>query len=193
MLIGVGLLLAVMLIVLQPGPTSVPDEAKTSRAHSPQKRPDDTARLRAPEKGENAPQGPMTALGTAVKEGADDTEVGSDADNGIVTDPPKAPVMGSLTRTEIDDGIREVMPDILDCYQALIEEVPEMLGGRIDVKFTIADEDGIGRMARVQIVDAEFDDIPMEECLLDALEDVHFPSPGGGIVIVRYPFSFSSE
>lgn len=104
---------------------------------------------------------------------------------------PKAPVMGRLGRDEIDDGIREVLPELVECYQSALEVVPD-IDGRITVKLTISEEEGIGRVVRAEIVDAEFDDGPMEDCLLDVLEEIDFPAPGG-LVIVRYPFTFSSE
>lgn len=104
---------------------------------------------------------------------------------------PKAPVMGRLGRAEIDDGIREVMPELVECYQSALEVVPD-INGRITAKLTISEKEGIGRVLRAEIVDAEFDDVPMEDCLLDVLEEIDFPAPGG-LVIVRYPFTFSSE
>jgi len=109
-----------------------------------------------------------------------------------VITPPKKPVLGSLSAKQIDDGVREVMPELLGCYQDALEVVPG-LDGRLTAKFTISNEEGVGRIMKAEIIDADFDDVPMEECILDTLEDVDFPSTGGGIVIVRYPFNFSPE
>lgn len=100
--------------------------------------------------------------------------------------------MGSLSRNEIDEGIREVLMDIRGCYQETLEVVPD-LAGMIKVRFTIKAIDGAGRVVNASIDDADFDDVPMEECILDVMETVEFASPqGGGIVMVTYPFNFTT-
>jgi len=98
-------------------------------------------------------------------------------------------VLGSLTKDEIDDGVRESFPEILACYQSALEAVPG-LQGSITVKFTIKEEDGIGKVTKAKVRHADFDDVPMEDCLLDAMEDIQFAPPDSGIVIVSYPFNF---
>ena len=193
MLAGFVLFLALTLFFFVPSPQFIPHNSSNPQAEPLGPGPTRTTSPRTSTNGAPAPQTvAFTQESTQREEHIEKTPVGAVMEV-VKEDARKAPVMGSLSRTEIDDGIREVMPDILRCYQALIEEVPEMLGGRIDVKFTIADDDGIGRMSRLEIVEAAFDDVPMEECLLDALEEVQFPPPDGGIVIVRYPFFFSTE
>ena len=101
--------------------------------------------------------------------------------------------LGAMSRSSIDDGIRDVLPDIRRCYQEALEVVPG-LEGRVVVKFTIKELDEAGRVIKVSIKDADFDDVPMEDCILDVVESVEFDPPtGGGIVIVSYPFDFSSD
>ena len=102
---------------------------------------------------------------------------------------PKRP-LGAMSRGSIDDGIRDFMPDIRQCYQEALKEVPD-LEGRIMVKFTIKGQDEVGRVIKVSIKDADFDDAPLEDCIMDVVESIDFDPPqGGGIVIVSYPFLF---
>ncbi len=62
---------------------------------------------------------------------------------------------------------------------------------RIMVKFTIKGQDEVGRVIKVSIKDADFDDAPLEDCIMDVVESIDFDPPqGGGIVIVSYPFFF---
>ena len=83
------------------------------------------------------------------------------------------------------------MDEVELCYEEALEEVPG-LEGLIKAKFTIKGVDGIGKAIKASIKDADFDDVPLEDCNLDAVESVEFPAPeGGGIVIVSYPFQFS--
>ena len=109
---------------------------------------------------------------------------------------PKDPVsakkmLGAMSRSSIDDGILDVMPDIRGCYQDALKEVPD-LEGRIVVKFTIKGENGVGRVIKTSIKDVDFDDVPLEDCIMDVVESVDFEPPqGGGIVIVSYPFIFA--
>ena len=101
--------------------------------------------------------------------------------------------MGSLARSSIDEGIRDVMPEIRACYQEALAAVPD-LAGQLRIKFTIEEEEGSGWVKEVSVPDADFDDVPMEDCVMDVVESVAFDPPeGGGVVIVSYPFVFSQS
>jgi hypothetical protein len=102
---------------------------------------------------------------------------------------PKKVRLGSLSRESIDEAMRDGMQDVRDCYLEALEEVPD-LAGLLKVRFTIRAEEGVGRVVRASIQDADFDDGPLEDCILDAVEYLEFDPPEGGIVMVTYPFFF---
>ena len=109
-------------------------------------------------------------------------------------EPMDAPSMMPMEPADDDsDEGEQAMPEIEQCYQQALAEVPD-LSGRISVKFVIRGEDGVGRVSKVDIKEAEFDDVPMEDCILDEVEALEFDPPvGGGIVIVSYPFVFEQD
>ena len=100
--------------------------------------------------------------------------------------------LGSMPIEAINGPIRDAMPEIRGCYQDALQEVPD-LGGRISVKFTIVNDEGVGRIKKLSVKEAQFDDVPFEDCLLDVVETLEFDPPEGGAVIIRYPFIFASE
>ena len=96
------------------------------------------------------------------------------------------------TKEGIDGAIREVMPEIRSCYQDWMLEYPD-LDGRLQVKFTIGDVDGEGKILSAEAVD-ELDAAPFSACVVNVMSSLQFDIPEqGGIVIVRYPFFFSQE
>ena len=102
-----------------------------------------------------------------------------------------------LSKDGIDGSIREVLPDIRDCYQDALAEVPELEGG-FKVHFVVEDEDGLGQVVEVGIRDMksevvpELMDGPMEDCVLDVFEMLQFDPPEGGRTAISYPFLFSA-
>ncbi|NCG20574.1 MAG: AgmX/PglI C-terminal domain-containing protein [Rhodobacterales bacterium] len=99
------------------------------------------------------------------------------------------PRLGALSSHSIDDGIREAIPEIRDCYLETLAEIPE-LEGRLKVKFTIEEHEGSGWVKDVSVAEADFDDVPLEDCIMDVMETVEFEPPDGGVVLVSYPFFF---
>ena len=120
-----------------------------------------------------------------VEEPVEDDAEGSESK------PPKVQ-LGSLSKESISDSFRDVMEDVRGCYQDALKEVPG-LSGRITVKLTIVDKDGVGRIQRLSVKEAEFDDVPLEECILDVVDSIEFDPPAGGLVMVQYPFIFNAE
>lgn len=102
-----------------------------------------------------------------------------------------------LSKDGIDGSIREVLPDIRDCYQDALSDVPDLEGG-FKVHFVVEDEDGLGQVVEVGIRDMksevvpELMDGPMEDCVLDVFETLQFDPPEGGRTSISYPFSFSA-
>ncbi len=109
---------------------------------------------------------------------------------------PEEMFTGSLGKEAIDDGVRDQIPDIHQCYQAWLERNPS-LEGRLEVTFVIAeseDDPELGVVREADIEDSTVDHVWMEGCVLSAMEDAEFPAPeGGGAVRVNYPFHFSSS
>jgi TonB family protein len=74
------------------------------------------------------------------------------------------------------------------CYEPELAKNPK-LSGRIEVQFTISAE---GKVIAVVLVSSTMNNPKVERCLVNAIRRWRFPKPsGGGIVIVKYPFSFS--
>ena len=88
------------------------------------------------------------------------------------------------------DVIRTGLDSIRSCYQQGLNEVGPSLSGRVVVKFVIAPD---GSIASADLAEDSLQDEPVTDCILDRIEELEFPEPeGGGIVVVRYPFDFSS-
>jgi len=109
---------------------------------------------------------------------------------------PSRRFTGSLSKEAIDDGIREQIPEIHECYQAWLDRNPS-IEGTLEVLFAIGpseDDPEVGMVTEADISDSTVDHVWMEGCVLSAMEDAEFPAPeGGGELQVRYPFHFSSS
>ena len=128
----------------------------------------------------------------STKESAD-SETERDGDAGELTTQEEP--LGTLSIEAIDAGIQGQLPEIRECYSAWVKRNPD-LGGRILVKFVIATSEenpDLGYARDVKIAETTMDNVWIEGCIASAMEDAEFPSPSGGVVIVTYPFSFSSE
>ena len=96
-------------------------------------------------------------------------------------------IMGTLTRSAIDDAIREHQPDIRSCYENELKKNPE-ISGRIAVNFVIS-ATGTVKSSKVERTTVENETV--ESCVADQIKKIQFPAPkGGGVVIVTYPFVF---
>jgi len=107
----------------------------------------------------------------------------------VATPTHGARIMGSISREIIREGIRAGLDDIRACYSG---PAGEGLGDTVAVstRFTIA-HDGTVSEAEAR-VDAEGGEA-LSACLGEVLRSLQFPSvPGGGFVIISYPFRFES-
>ncbi len=89
----------------------------------------------------------------------------------------------------------EALPKIKGCYERALKIDPE-IAGEIVVAFTIGTADtasGVGQVTSVGIADATVEQTTMDDCLLDAMEDLQFDPPADGEMEVNYPFLFSVE
>jgi len=105
------------------------------------------------------------------------------------------PVLGSLTKEAIDEGVRDQIPAIRECYQGWLAQNPD-LEGTVRLKFVIGtseDDPELGVVQSIDVADTTVGHVWMEGCVLSAMEDAQFEAPSSGVVIVTYPFKFSSE
>jgi hypothetical protein len=148
--------------------------------------------VRSP-KGASAPS--ASAVSADVREAATaDAPAVDDAEEELPPLPERS--VWALTKEGIDGGMKEILLDILGCYQAALEEFPDLEGG-FTVGFTVDDVDGLGEVVEVEIRDSDNDliepmvDGPMEECVMDHIGSLQFDPPADGRTTVNYPFRFS--
>ena len=103
--------------------------------------------------------------------------------------PDDGTLLGALDSAEIDEVIGAALPDLRRCYQHTLNQ-GSSADGTLVAKLLIEND---GSTVASMIDAGAFED-DFLACLEERLEKLTFPEPrGGGIVIVRYPFSFSSE
>ena len=99
-------------------------------------------------------------------------------------------VFGSLPKEHIKAQIDGVRDDIAACYSKLIET--KDVAGKLVVRFTVA-PDGAVQSAETR-PESTLQEATLDACMLDIIRGLHFQPPkGGGIVVVTYPFVFSSK
>lgn len=99
-------------------------------------------------------------------------------------------ILGELDRAKISAVIAKDVEAITYCYQRRLAEDPS-LAGKVVIKFIIAKD---GSVSSANPKSSTLEDEQVERCLVGRIMRMRFPEPtGGGIVIVSYPFHFSSE
>jgi len=82
------------------------------------------------------------------------------------------------------------MNELRFCYERALAGRPD-LEGRIGVKFVISPS---GAVQTAVIETSSLANAAMEQCVVAAVRRWTFPQPGdGGVVIVSYPFTFTSS
>jgi hypothetical protein len=105
---------------------------------------------------------------------------------------------GELDKEYIRGAVAEVIPEIRDCYEAVLKGAPT-LEGTLNVSFSILGEPDVAGMIDGIAVDESSDEAmrgnaPLTQCVIDALSSLEFPPPkNGGKVEVRYPFRFEVD
>ena len=103
--------------------------------------------------------------------------------------PGKPKVMGSLDREIIRRVVRQHRNEIRYCYERELQKNPK-LAGVVKVKFTIS---GTGSVISALVSSTTLKNARVERCMTGKIRHWVFPEPkGGGIVVVNYPFNFSS-
>ncbi len=99
-------------------------------------------------------------------------------------------ILGQLDKEIIDKVIRQHLAQIRYCYQKELNKNPS-LSGKVVIKFTI---DADGTVSSASTNSSSMNSAVVESCICQRFLRFKFPEPeGGGIVIVTYPFVFSSE
>ena len=132
----------------------------------------------------------------ARKHGLPKGEAAPDAEPATTTDsapvPPPA-IRGELDKQYIQDGVREIIPVIRECYNEALA-LDEALAGRMVLSFQILGDQEVGGVVdQVEVDERESSlaDPHMRECVRQSLYMVELPPPeDGGIISVTYPFNF---
>jgi tetratricopeptide (TPR) repeat protein len=96
-------------------------------------------------------------------------------------------VFGSISKDAISRVIRSQLARVRHCYQRELSMKPD-LQGRVVVRFTILENGQVGERS---IMSTTLADPRVESCVLEVIGSLEFPAvPGGGLVIVNYPFVF---
>lgn len=103
--------------------------------------------------------------------------------------PPGKQPMGALSKAEIQGVIRANNKQIRYCYEKELAKNPS-LAGMVKARFTIAAD---GTVAAAKVGESTLDSPEVEDCLIDHIQSWIFPKPRGGVVIVNYPFKFTSQ
>lgn len=103
--------------------------------------------------------------------------------------PGRPQIRGSLDKEIIKRVVRQHRNEIRYCYEKELQKNAK-LAGQIKVKFTIS---GTGRVISAIVSSSTVKNRSVEGCMTRKIRRWAFPEPkGGGIVIVNYPFNFSS-
>lgn len=103
--------------------------------------------------------------------------------------PGVASVHGSLDKEIIRRIVRLHMNEVKYCYDQELVKKPA-LAGRISVQFAISP---VGQVITSVMQSTTMENARVENCVVNAVRRWEFPKPkGGGVVIVLYPFSFTS-
>lgn len=103
---------------------------------------------------------------------------------------PGRTVLGEgLGKAEVGRVMRRHLARFRFCYEKELNADPN-LAGKVSVRFTIAPD---GRVAQAGIRESTLGSAKVEACLRGVVHTLKFPAPrGGGVVMVSYPFLFSS-
>lgn len=95
-------------------------------------------------------------------------------------------INGFLSREQIERVVRRHQRGIRYCYERELQDDSE-LEGQITVNWTI---DLDGTVSRRSIEENTMGNRDVESCILREVGRMRFPEPDGGMVVVRYPFTF---
>ena len=110
------------------------------------------------------------------------------------TPDPERDALGALDKEYIRTQIRELVPMLVECYEAALDDDPQ-LGGTLLVELTIGGEPEVGGLVEASEILADKSTVAhpgMVECVRETMYAAQFEPPThGGKVTVRYPFTFA--
>lgn len=128
--------------------------------------------------------------GAADEDGAASNSDADSADDDRAIAAAVKPKPGSIDRQAIQDAMKRMKPLIRGCYEEGLEHDPS-LAGRVVIEFEISGEEGRGVVKQGTVADSEVASPFFEACVLQKVSGLDAPAPeGGGVVKVRYPFTF---
>lgn len=93
---------------------------------------------------------------------------------------------GTLAKEQIDLVIKERMALYSRCYERELRR-DARLAGKVVIRFVV-DKDGSVKHAHLRATSLE--NSVVESCVVSEILQTRFPKPGGGTVVVSYPFNF---
>lgn len=124
------------------------------------------------------------------RSGADKPDLGTHGGTtpgDVAWNPPV--LVGGLDREIVQRVVRQHRGELKACYENELQK-NKKLGGELVIKFTVT---GKGDVISAVTVGGDFRHPMLEACITKRIRRWVFPEPrGGGIVVVRYPFRFSS-
>ena len=95
---------------------------------------------------------------------------------------------GTLSQQLVEKTLEKSLNKFQYCYEkALLSD--GALAGTVLMQWMIRVD---GEVSDVKVVRSELNQSELHACLTRELMKIHFPTPKGGTVIIKYPFSFSS-
>jgi Ca-activated chloride channel family protein len=82
---------------------------------------------------------------------------------------------GGLSKEAIQKILKQQIPSIELCYQKTLEKKPDLQGGII-LQLAI---DSNGRVTKVSLVSSKLNDKNLEQCMIQKIKGLNFPSPEG--------------
>lgn len=105
-----------------------------------------------------------------------------------------APEKYPLTKDGIQAAVRAKKEELKSCYESWQKMQPD-LGGRIVTRFEITkdeENEDVARIQEVSLPESELDNVFMEGCVRQVMEELRFDPPESGKLTVNYPLTFSS-
>lgn len=106
---------------------------------------------------------------------------------------------GQLSVEAVRAGIDAARPAVKRCYEEALTRQAD-LGGKLMVRFVVAQHEGKGRIREADIDEEASDEAMLNPflgmCVLKALGEIEYPAVSDGAegeVVVRFPFQFNAQ
>jgi hypothetical protein len=88
----------------------------------------------------------------------------------------------------LKQGIAEMKPMLAQCYGDALADVPD-LAPRLDIRFSVSNRHGLGRVRGVAILNDDVDDPALTDCMSAAMEGLSFKPPESPLTLT-FPMAF---